>query len=270
MENSRRFIACTQSTGRVGKSTIAEGLISWMRFAGIDFAAVDADTQHQTLSRRYPEKVSVFDATRTFDDFSQMIQELPPAPVILVDFPAQATAFLLEAAAHFNLIEFFERINVRPTLLIFAADDPTAQESAAGTIEFFEDAADYLRIENPAKFKSSEFAQIAINTWLEERSTPTIRIPAVTAATMNAWQNLERQLERFVPLDEARDSEAALHDLSRMELDHFRNRFLVQFEDWADWILPDPSLIKNRVTRVSKRKANRVNPLTNPLLRPRV
>jgi len=269
MQNSRRFIACTQSTGRVGKSTLAEGLISWLRFAEIDFAAVDADTQHQTLSRRYPDKVSIFDATRTFDDFSQMIQELPSVPVILVDFPAQATAFLLEAAAHFNLIEFFERINVRPTLLIFAADDPTAQESAADTIEFFEDAADYLRIENPAKFKSSEFAEIAINAWLEERSTPTIRIPAVTAATMNAWQNLERQSERFVPLDEARDSEA-LHDLSRMELDHFRNRFLVQFEDWADWILPDPSLIKNKVTRISKRKANRINPLTNRLLKPRV
>ena len=268
MENSRRFIACTQSTGRVGKSTIAEGLISWMRFAGIDFAAVDADTQHLTLSRRYPDKVSVFDATRTFDDFSQMIQDLPSAPVILVDFPAQATGFLLEAAAHFNLIEFFGRINVRPTLLIFAADDPTAQESAAGTIEFFEDAADYLRVENPARFKSNEFAGIAINAWLEERSTPTIRIPAVTAATMNAWQNLERQLERFVPLDEAKDSEA-LHDLSRMELDHFRNRFLVQFEDWADWILPDANLIKNRVTRVSKRKANRINPLTNRLLRRR-
>jgi hypothetical protein len=78
-----------QSTGRVAKSTLAQGLISWMRFAGIDFAAVDADTQHRTLSCRYPDKVSLFDATRSFDDFSQMIQELPPAPVILVDFPAQ-------------------------------------------------------------------------------------------------------------------------------------------------------------------------------------
>ena len=268
MQNARRFIACTQSTGRVGKSTIAEGLISWMRFAEIGFAAVDADTQHQTLSRRYPEQVSVFDAARSFDDFSQMIQQLPPAPVILVDFPAQATAFLLEAAAHFNLIEFFERINVRPTLLIFAADDRTAQESAASTIEFFEDAADYLLIENPARFKSSEFALVAINSWLQERSTPTIRVPAVTAATMNAWQNLERQLERFVPLDEVTTS-SGLHDLSRMELDYFRNRFLVQFEDWADWVVPDANLIKNKVSRATKRKVSRIDPLTNPLLRPR-
>jgi hypothetical protein len=43
----RRFIACTQSTGRVGKSTVAEGLITWLRYAGIEFGAIDADSQHQ-------------------------------------------------------------------------------------------------------------------------------------------------------------------------------------------------------------------------------
>jgi hypothetical protein len=74
---TRRFIACTQSTGRVGKSTVAEGLISWLRYAGVEFAAVDADSQHQTLSRRYPEYVETFDATKTFDDFARMVQALP-------------------------------------------------------------------------------------------------------------------------------------------------------------------------------------------------
>jgi len=97
----RRFIACTQSTGRVGKSTVAEGLITWLRYAGIEFGAIDADSQHQTLFHRYPGEVAIFDATKTFDDFASMIQTLPASPVILVDFPAQATDFLLSAAKHF-------------------------------------------------------------------------------------------------------------------------------------------------------------------------
>ena len=117
---TRRFIACTQSTGRVGKSTVAEGLISWFRYAGVEFAAVDADSQHQTLSRRYPEYVETFDATKTFDDFARMVQALPNLPAILVDFPAQATDFLLSAATHFRLLEFFGAAGIRPTLLIFA------------------------------------------------------------------------------------------------------------------------------------------------------
>lgn len=103
---SRRFVACTQSTGRVGKSTVAEGLITWMRYAGVDFAAVDADSQHQTLSRRYPQDSAIFDATKSFDDFAHMLRELPAFPVTIVDFPAQATHFLLSAARHFKLLEF--------------------------------------------------------------------------------------------------------------------------------------------------------------------
>jgi hypothetical protein len=84
----RRFIACTQSTGRVGKSTVAEGLITWLRYAEIEFGAIGAaDSQHQTLWHRYPAEVGIFDATKTFDDFASMIQTLPASPVILVDFP---------------------------------------------------------------------------------------------------------------------------------------------------------------------------------------
>ena len=46
---------------------------------------------------------------------------------------------------------------IRPTLLIFTADDSIAKDSAADTIEFFGDAADYLLIDNSARFKSDSF-----------------------------------------------------------------------------------------------------------------
>jgi hypothetical protein len=262
---SRRFIACTQSTGRVGKSTVAEGLITWMRYAGIDFAAVDADSQHQTLSRRYPLDSAIFDATKTFDDFARMINELPGFPVIVVDFPAQSTDFLLSAARHFKLLEFFEQSGVRPTLLIFAADDPTAKESAANTIRFFGDGADYLLIENPAKFKSDEFKKTTLNAWLAERSTPTFQIPAITALTMNAWEALERKLNRYLSLEEARQQKE-LHELSRHELAFLRDRFLTQFEDVAGHLLPDIKLIKKTVARPIGLNTEAANPLTDPFL----
>ena len=262
---SRRFIACTQSTGRVGKSTVAEGLITWMRYAGIDFAAVDADSQHLTLSRRYPQDSAIFDATKTFDDFARMLKELPAFPVIIADFPAQATDFLLSAAKHFKLVEFFEQSGIRPTLLVFAADDPTAKESAAKTIRFFNDAADYLLVENPAKFKSDEFKKTALHVWLAERSTPTLRIPAITAVTMNAWENLERKLKRYLPLEEA-SQQQQLHELSRYELGFLRDRFLVQFEGFAGQVLPYINLVKNKVARSIEPRTETVNPLSDPFL----
>jgi hypothetical protein len=236
-----------------------------MRYAGMDFAAVDADSEHQTLSRRYPEDSAIFDATKTFDGFARMLYELPAFPLIIVDFPAQATDFLLSAARHFKLVEFFKQSGIRPTLLLFAADDPTAKESAAKTVRFFDDDVDYLLVENPAKFKSDEFKRTALSAWLAERSTPTLRIPAITALTMNAWEALERKLKRYLPLSEA-CQQKELHELSRYELGFLRDRFLVQFEDYASQILPDINLVKNKVARLVGARTETQDPLSDPFL----
>ena len=215
------------------------------------------------FSHRYPCDVESFDATKTLDDFARMIQALPDFPVILVDFPAQATNFLLSAAEHFRLLEFFERSGIRPTLLIFAADDPTAKESASKTVRFFGDAVDYLLVENPAKYKSDEFMRTPLIKWLAERETPKLRVPAVTAITINAWEALERKLNRYLPLDEA-CRQNGLHD--RHELGFLRDRFLAQFEDLADRVVPDRALVKNKVARLTERKADVQNALNDPFL----
>jgi hypothetical protein len=262
---TRRFICCTQSSGRVGKSTVAEGILTWLKYAGIPFAAIDADQQHKTLLSRYPDEVAAFDATKTLDDFARMIQTLPDHPVILVDFPAQATDFLLGAAKHFRLLEFFKDAQVRPTLLIFAADDPTAKESASNTVRFFGDNADYLLVENPARFKSDEFKRTALWNWFESRSTPTLLLPSVTAVTMNSWEALENRLKRYLALDEARNQKE-LHELSRYELSFLRDRFLVQCEDAAGFLLPDLSLIKNKVERPRETKSQKVTRFSDPFL----
>jgi hypothetical protein len=45
-----------------------------------------------------------------------------------------------------------------------------------------------------------------------------------------------------------------MHELSRYELQFFRDRMLTQLEDIADRLLPDVSLIKNKVARLPTTK----------------
>ena len=68
---NHRLVTCFQSSGRIGKSTVFEGILAWARFAGIPVAAVDCDAEHRTLSKRFPEAVFV-DATRSKDEFLQL------------------------------------------------------------------------------------------------------------------------------------------------------------------------------------------------------
>jgi hypothetical protein len=256
---TRRFIACFQSTGRVGKSLTAEGIMMWLRFAEVKHLAIDADAQHQTLSRRHPD-VGAFDAARSIDDFGRMVQSLPDAPVVLVDYPAQATAFLLEASRHLRLLDLFEASATRPTLLVFAADDQTAKESAAAVVRHFGDRADYLLIENPARFKSDEFKASPFYRWFAERKTPTIRIPYITVGTMSLWEKLEREEKGFLSFDKVRQH-PGMHLACKFELEGVRNRFLTQCEDHAGRIIPDLSLIKKKVARPHTPEPVAVNPL---------
>src|SRR5260221_4822974 len=81
-----RIICSLQSTGRIGKSTVAQALIIWFGFAGVEFAAVDADGEHQTLLRWYPELVT----KRPFRETDDVLPNLNQTQSIhsnLIDYP---------------------------------------------------------------------------------------------------------------------------------------------------------------------------------------
>ena len=255
---NQRIHWCTQSPGRTGKSTFADGDISWLEFAGIPYSAVDADSQHHTLSDRHPE-IPLFDATSSQDGFGQFLNSLPATPVLIVDFPAQATENILRFAAHFHMLSTFEKLGIRPTLLIFAANDPAAQDSALDTLEFFGPKADYILVENSARFESNAFKATPLYDRFLQAGALTISIPRMSIAP-SEWQSAQHRLGKGLSLDEM----TKLPDLSpwaKVEISGVRNRFLAQLEDCAHLLLPDVSLIKNKVAReevkTTKRPANR-------------
>jgi hypothetical protein len=82
---------------------------------------------------------------------------------------------------------------------------------------------------------------------------------------MNGWEALEDKMKRYLSLDEVCWLKE-LHELSRFELQFLRNRFLVQFEDFAGYLLPDTSLIKNKVSRFRETTQQKVDRFNDPLL----
>jgi hypothetical protein len=58
----------------LGKSTFASFLLEWYRYAGIPFAAVDADVAHQSLKNRYPDNTEPFPALKSKESFGVMLE----------------------------------------------------------------------------------------------------------------------------------------------------------------------------------------------------
>src|SRR5215813_2043793 len=142
-ETACRTITSLQSTGRIGRSTLKQGLISWFSFAGIEFNAIDGDPEHHTLSSWYPDLTDK-KPYRDEQDLLPILNAIGEAPVQLIDFPSQETQSILRAFEHFNAFKLFESKNTRPTVFIFASDERAAMLSAHQTITVFESVADYV------------------------------------------------------------------------------------------------------------------------------
>jgi hypothetical protein len=260
---SHRLVTCFQSSGRIGKSTAQEGIITWARFAGISVAAVDCDAEHRTLSKKFPEAAFV-DATKSKDEFLQLIMELPDSPLAVADFPAQATDFLLGAMESLQVLDALDERETRMTILMFAADDPTATASMAKTYRALGERVDYLLVKNPARFRSHAFDESALAELFRKMKVPVLALPAITTTTLQTIADASAEKKKHLTYSEAVKI-PSIHPMCRFEIEHFLNRVFVQCEDAARVLVPEPSTIKNKVFRPTDKAARKAIDEFNPL-----
>lgn len=248
---NHRFITCFQSSGRIGKSTMLEGILAWASFAGVPVAIADCDGEHLTLSKRFPEAAFV-DATRSRDEFLQLMTSMPDSPLSVADFPAQATEFLLDSMQSLRVLDALEDNETRMTVLMFAADDPTATASMAKTYRALGNRVDYIVVKNPARFRSRLFDESSLAELFHQKDVPVIELPAITATTIQQINAASAEGKRHLTFTAAAKI-PSLHAMCRFEIEHFFNRIYVQCEDAARVLIPDAAIIKNRVTRLADR-----------------
>jgi hypothetical protein len=251
-----RIICSLQSTGRIGKSTVAQALISWFGFAGVEFAAIDADGEHQTLSRWYPNIATRLPFRET-DDLLPVLNETGSMPAMLIDYPAQSTQTLLSAFAHFQAFDFFESKSARLTSLIFASDERPAMASAAEIVTTFGPRSDYIIVKNPARFQSEIFMHSQLPKMLAEYAAPTIEIGRITRTTL---EHLDAESAKAKKALTFREAEKLLPAGSIIELQSWRNRLFAQFEDICDLLLPVKA--NKRVERPQNLATAKVDPYT--------
>jgi hypothetical protein len=255
-EAPRRTPTSLQSTGRIGRSTLKQGLMSWFSYAGIEFNAIDADPEHHTLSSWYPDLTDK-KPYHEENDLLAILNAVGAASVQLIDFPSQETQSILRALEHFNAFELFEAKNTRPTVFIFASDERAAMVSAHQIISSFDFHADYVIVENPARFTSGVFYRSKLPELLEKFNAPTIQIPRITPTTIDILDDASKQMKKALTF---REAEPVLEIGSRFELEHWRNRLFAQFEDIADFLLPSRELIQKKVERSRQKKLTAIDP----------
>lgn len=245
-----RLVCPLQSTGRVGKSTACEAIVSWAHWAGVDHVPLDADDEHRTLSQRFPQTQLMAEVTREPSAFKELIQAVAevPAPLVVADFPAQATAFLLEQIEALRALDVLDEARVRMTVMLFPADDDSAQRSLAAVVRQLGNRVDYLLVRSPARYRTEQFDQSKAAERLASLGAEELYFPALTRSTLDDVAVASRAAGRMLPWAEAM---AGLPTASRFELEAWTNKVRAQCEDAASILLPDPDLLKKRVERVT-------------------
>ena len=158
-----RIVAVAQNKGSVGKSTISLCLLDlWLRL-GLQFAAVDGDLDHNTLSYAYEdepwvERIDLLgaDARRNLLDF------LTPEyqqPLVLIDSPANSSSrFWAQMQCDGGIASSFAQHGKRITFLVPMSGDPEALDSLLALWEVYKQQVDWVIAKNPAA-KNHDFTQ---------------------------------------------------------------------------------------------------------------
>ena len=239
-----RFICALQSTGRVGKSTAIQSLASYLDFAGVPWAGVDADPEHRTFSSAFPD-VAHFPLSSP-ESLDQIFRHADSAPVCLADFPAGSTETILDHLKRRQVLTGFAERGVKMTVLLFSSPDPTAEASFRAVFTTLQTQVDFIVVQNDARFSSARFAGSPAGKALAELGAPTVILPALSSFSLREVAQAESKLRRRLSLSEARGH---VGTDSRLDLDYFINQVWAQWEQHAALIVPDVKLIQHRLER---------------------
>jgi hypothetical protein len=245
-EVKTRLLTSMVSAGQLGKTTVlGEGLVPWLKFIEVPYLLIDADSEHRTLSDRFPE--AIFHQVNTIDAFGELINNSGKLPVEIVDFPAQSTSTYVEWISQRRWVDALEHRGVRFTIFIFAADLPAAIQSASQIVRAFSDRADYVVVENGARYRSKQFYQTAVAKELADFGAKKVDVPFIMDMTRAAVKSQSAKAGRWLTLDEAK---MHVGEIERMDIEFFVNQMAMQCEDILTVLVPDPSSIKNKCIRV--------------------
>lgn len=246
------LVIAPQSAGRIGKSTAAEAIIAWAGFAGIDFAILDLDAEHRTLSQRFPEDSTLFsEAAASEDGFIQLLDAVceAPAPLIVADFPAQATDHLLRQLVERGGLGVLDAAGIAVTCLIFPADDTAARQSAVKCVAALGERVNWLVVRQPGPkplMEAGAWSESAMGVKLAELGAGELVLPRLSTPTREAYEEACKAEGRWMPYAQAKEK---MRLVTRMEIDLWRNAALMGCEDNCSLLIPDEKWILKRAER---------------------
>jgi hypothetical protein len=239
-----RLILPLQSKGNLGKSIETTARACWLCERQIDWQGFDLDGDNKTLSRLFPDHVSLVPLTGRTDDQDEIVRVLKKVtarPVALIDPRAHLDGALKAAIRATNFFDVAEGQGIGITIMVFPLDDMDVMTNLDDLCQFCGDRVDYVIVKNPARAaRTKMFDGSALEQELQKFGAETITVPVLSEFAKINLAKLEAQQERGIPFNEAiGDDTLKLDIMARGLLQHWIADLFAEYDRIAKKLLTD-------------------------------
>jgi hypothetical protein len=238
-----RLILPMQAKGNMGKSIEAAARACWLNQRGIPWQGFDLDGDNRTLSRLFPDLVTLTPLNGQAEDLDELILILRKAtakPVTLIDPRAHLDAQLMKAISATHFFDIANSQNIGITLMVFPLDDLDVMANLDAVCQFCGNQVDYVIVRNPARApKSRMFDSSELEKELVNHGAVQIKVPVLSEFVKIRLAKLETDHQRGIPFNEAIANDAlGLDIMARGILQDWLLTLFRQYDQIAAKLLP--------------------------------
>jgi len=238
-----RLILPIQAKGNMGKSIEAAARACWLNQRGIAWQGFDLDGDNRTLSRLFPDHVSLLPLRGQAEDFDELITVLrrtTAQPVTVVDPRAHLDGLLMKALATAHFFDIASQQDIGITLLVFPLDDLDVMTNLDAVCDFCGKRVDYIIVRNPARApRTRMFDRSVLEKDLLDLGAASITVPVLSEFVKLRLAKLEADQQRGIPFNEAIGSDAlGLDIMARGILQDWLGTLFQQYDQIAVKLLP--------------------------------
>ncbi len=238
-----RLILPMQAKGNMGKSLEAAARACWLNQRGIAWHGFDLDGDNRTLSRLFPDLVSLLPLNGQAEDLDELItilRKTTAKPVTLVDPRAHLDGQIMKALAATHFFDIAAAQNIGLTLMVFPLDDLDVMTNLDAVCQFCGNRVEYVIVRNPARAaKTRMFDRSPLEKELLDGGAASLTLPVLSEFVKLRLAKLEADQQRGIPFNEAIGNDSlGLDIMARGVLQDWLSTMFNQYDQMATKLLP--------------------------------
>ncbi|MBS0657738.1 MAG: hypothetical protein JSR82_05755 [Verrucomicrobia bacterium] len=247
MKPAKRLLIPLATRGNIGKSTVASALGQWFHHHSIDWCGIDADADHRSFIRLFPDEVEAcVIGDEPVGDIMRVLRLSAEKELTIIDPRAHLAGEFLRTLDATKFTAHFASVGGRITVLLFPIDDLEVMTDLDASVAALGDSVDYVVVKNRARApRTRMYDGSDLENELIRLGAVEVELSVLLSVARNHIALREADLQRGITLVEAcTNADLAIDPLIKFALQDWIRTLFRRFDAVAGHLLPEHLLAR--------------------------